>query len=174
MENIKAGKDGANPKNLVANFCTKEIWDKYKDTKSTGKAGWTMARAINTGVMYPSSFVGCHAGDRESYDDFKDFFYPVIEAYHKGFSMTEGSSLQGTASERMDPAKITEKLSETAKSKIISTRIRIARNLAAFPLNPGGTKESRIAITELMQKVYDHIVDKSLKGSFFLHTKMSD
>ena len=60
--------------------------------------------------MNGSSFVGCHAGDKESYDDFKDFFYPVIEAYHKGFSMTEGSSLAGTAAERMDPAKITVKL----------------------------------------------------------------
>ena len=67
----------------------------------TGKAQWTMARAINSGLLYPSSFVGCHAGDRESYDDFKDFFYPVIEAYHKGFSMTEGSKLEGTIEYRV-------------------------------------------------------------------------
>lgn len=64
----------------------------------------------------------------------------------------------------MDPSKITEKLSDAAKSKIISTRIRIARNLAAFPLNPGGSKESRIAITDLMQKVYDSLEDDKLKG----------
>ena len=98
----------------------------------------------------------------------QDFFYPVIEAYHKvrrspqskhadgllrlachslrphsqhlatqGFSMSEGSSLTGTASERMDPAKIAVDLSEAAQSKIISTRIRVARNLSMFPLNPG-------------------------------------
>jgi len=75
---------------LAAKFCTKAVWHKYKEKKSTGMAGWTLARAINTGVSYPSSFVGCHAGDRESYDDFKDFFYPVIEAYHKGFSIALG------------------------------------------------------------------------------------
>ena len=27
--------------------------------------------------------MGCHAGDAESYDEFRDFFYPVVQAYHK-------------------------------------------------------------------------------------------
>lgn len=51
---------------LCAQFCTPKIWDEYKDAVSAGPA-WTIARAINTGVCLPSSFVGCHAGDRESY-----------------------------------------------------------------------------------------------------------
>ncbi|EDO49835.1 predicted protein, partial [Nematostella vectensis] len=72
---------------LGLKFCTPEVWEKYKDTKSSGPAKWTLARAINTGVCYPTSFMGCHAGDKESYDDFKDFYYPVIQAYHKGFDI---------------------------------------------------------------------------------------
>jgi len=159
---------------LAAKFCTPEVWEKYKDVKSSGPAKWTLARAINTGIMYPSSFVGCHAGDKESYDDFKDFFYPVIEAYHKGFSMEKGTDLKGTASERMDPTKITEKLSDIAKAKIISTRIRVARNLAMFPLNPGGSRESREEIAGLMAKVYAGLAGTELAGDFFLHTEMSD
>ena len=160
---------------LAAKFCTPEIWEKYKDKKSTGKAEWTMARAINSGISFPGSFVGCHAGDRESYDDFSEFFYPVIEAYHKGFSMEKGSDLKGTPSERMDPAKIPFDLTESAQTKIISTRIRVARNLSMFPLNPGGSRESREEIAALMGKVYDGIAeDSALKGEFFLHTTMSD
>merc|ERR1719183_593272 len=89
--------------------------------------------------------------------------------------MKEGSDLKGTASERMDPSKINVSLSASAKDKILSTRIRIARNLAMFPLNPGGTRETREEIAALMQKVYDGIPDDSdLKGEFFLHTTMSD
>ncbi|MEM7596329.1 MAG: phosphagen kinase [Pseudomonadota bacterium] len=160
---------------LAAQVCTPELWDKLKDRKSTGPAGWTMARAINTGVMHPDSFVGCHAGDRESYDDFSEFFYPVIEKYHKGFSMEKGSDLQGTPSERMDPGRISVDLSESARSKIISTRIRVARNLSMFPLNPGGSKESREEIADLMEKVYATIPgDSDLKGTFYRHTAMSD
>lgn len=160
---------------LAAKFCTPEIWAKYKDTTSTGKAKWTMARAINSGVTYPSSFVGCHAGDRESYDDFKEFFYPVIEAYHKGFSMEKGSDLVGTAADRMDPEQITTELTQTAQDKIISTRIRCARNLSMFPLNPGGDRASREAISTLMAKVYEGMdAESELKGEFFLHATMSD
>eukprot|EP00614_Pseudopedinella_elastica_P009180 CAMPEP_0172589612 /NCGR_PEP_ID=MMETSP1068-20121228/8274_1 /TAXON_ID=35684 /ORGANISM="Pseudopedinella elastica, Strain CCMP716" /LENGTH=232 /DNA_ID=CAMNT_0013385237 /DNA_START=63 /DNA_END=758 /DNA_ORIENTATION=+ len=83
-EKLNAAR-AADHTSLAAKFCTQEIWDQYKDTVSSGPAKWTLARAINSGTLYPSSFVGCHAGDRESYDDFRDFFYPVIEAYHKGF-----------------------------------------------------------------------------------------
>jgi len=160
---------------LAAKFCTPEIWEKYKNKTSTGPAKWTMARAINSGISFPESFVGCHAGDRESYDDFSEFFYPLIEAYHKGFSMKVGSQLKGTAAERMDPNKIATDLSASAQKKIVSTRIRCARNLAMFPLNPGGTRQSREDIATLMGKVYDRIDPKSeLKGEFFLHAKMSD
>ncbi|MFK5927831.1 MAG: phosphagen kinase, partial [Desulfuromusa sp.] len=160
---------------LCAQVCTPEVWAKYKDVASSGPAKWTLARAINTGVMYPDSFVGCHAGDRESYDDFRDFFYPVIEKYHTGFSMEKGSPPKGTPSERMDPARITVDLSDSAKQKIASTRIRIARNLSMFPLNPGGSRESREEVADLMAKVYARIpIDSDLAGVFFLHANISD
>ncbi|MEL6172229.1 MAG: hypothetical protein AAFR02_09485, partial [Pseudomonadota bacterium] len=164
-EKLSAARN-AEHTSLAAQVCTPELWDKLKDKQSTGPAKWTMARTINTGVMYPESFVGCHAGDRESYDDFSEFFYPVIEKYHKGFSMAEGSNLEGTPSERMDPDRISVDLTESAQSKIISTRIRVARNLTMFPLNPGGSKESREEIADLMEKVYATIPnDSDLKGS---------
>lgn len=117
---------------------TEELWNKYKDTKSSGNAKWTIARAINTAMINPTSFVGLHAGDVESYDDFKDLFYPVIERYHN----MKVSDMKNFSD--MDPLKIKVDLSHSAKSKVISTRIRVGRNLAMFPLNPGGTKESRL------------------------------
>ena len=53
------------------------------------------------------------------------------QAYHKGFDP-----------EHMNPDKITVDLSSSAKAKVVSTRIRCARNLAMFPMNPGGSLES--------------------------------
>lgn len=173
-EKMTAARSGDRP-SLCAQVCTQDVWDKYKNKVSSGPAKWTIARAINTGVMYPDSFVGCHAGDMESYDDFADFFYPVIEKYHSGFSMKEGSDLKGSPSERMDPEKISVDLSDSAKNKIASTRIRLARNLAAFPLNPGGSRESREEVVALMEKVYATIpAGSDLAGELFLHTTMSD
>lgn len=170
-----AAARAAEQASLCTQVCTPEVWNKYKDKTSSGPAKWTLARAINTGVMYPDSFVGCHAGDKESYDDFKDFFYPIIEKYHTGFSMEQGSSLKGTPSERMDPDKITVDLCDSAKDKIVSTRIRLARNLSMFPLNPGGSRETREEIADLMAKVYARISsDSDLAGEFFLHVNMSN
>jgi len=173
-EKLAAARAAAHT-SLCAQACTPEVWDKYKDVASSGPAKWTLARAINTGVIYPESFVGCHAGDRESYDEFRDFFYPVIEKYHTGFSMEQGGAPEGSPAERMDPAKIGVDLSDSAKDKIVSTRIRVARNLSMFPLNPGGSRQSREEIAALMAKVYARIPASSdLAGEFFLHTTMSD
>jgi len=155
---------------LSSKFCTQEIWDQYKDKNSTGPAKWSIARAINSGTMYPSSFVGCHAGDKESYDEFKDFFYPVIQAYHKGFDINTTKHVTD-----MDPSKIGNKLSPEAHTKIISTRIRVARNLSMFPLNPGAGPETRGQICDMMQKVYAAMDPANdLSGDMFRHTTMSD
>jgi hypothetical protein len=51
----------------------------------------------------------------------------------------------------MDSSKIEVSLDEKTKQKIVSTRIRCARNLAFFPLNTGGTKETRLEIANLME-----------------------
>ena len=71
----------------MAKNISEELFNRLKDIKSP--TGWTIARAINTGVQHPSSFVGCHAGDLESYHIFREFFYPVIEQYHVGIKVEE-------------------------------------------------------------------------------------
>ena len=93
-EELEAAR-AADHTSLSSQFCTPEIWEQYKDKISSGPAKWTLARAINSGTCYPSSFVGCHAGDKDSYDDFKDFFYPVIQAYHKGFDIETTKHVTG-------------------------------------------------------------------------------
>ena len=151
---------------LMAKTVSKEMFEKLKDVKS--KNGWTFARAINTGVCYPTSFMGCHAGDKESYEVFADLFKPVIEAYHAGYK------LDGTMKHVTDMSndKITEDLSAAAKSKVISTRIRCARNLSFFPLNPGGSKETRLEIADLMEKVFATL-EGDLAGTFYRHSNMT-
>jgi len=59
----------------------------------------------------------------------------VIEGYHVGFKMATSKHITD-----LDVNHITVELSSSAQSKIISTRIRVARNLDYFPLNPGGSE----------------------------------
>ena len=166
-KDLEAVQAGDGHKCLMAQVLTKELWEKLKNHK-TASAGWTLARAINTGTSYSSSFVGCHAGDLESYTDFKELFYPVIEMYHKGYK-TDGSMKHVTD---MDVSKITTNLQGNSQAKIISTRIRTARNLKMFPLNPGGTKETRLEIADMMEKVFATL-EGDLAGTFYRHTSMT-
>ena len=53
---------------LAAKTVTPEMFEALKD--KTTSNGWTLARAINTGALNLKSFVGCHAGDLESYEVF--------------------------------------------------------------------------------------------------------
>ncbi|XP_022095955.1 arginine kinase-like isoform X2 [Acanthaster planci] len=163
QEDGKKGKDVS----LMGQVMTPELFNKLKDVK-TKTAGWTIARAINTGTCYQSSFVGCHAGDPESYEVFKELFHPVIEKYHVGYKL-DGSMKHITD---MDPNKLTVALKDDAKAKVVSSRIRVARNLNFFPLNPGGTVETRLQIADLMSKVFDSFTD-DLAGTFHRHTDMT-
>jgi arginine kinase len=57
-------------------------------------------------------------------------------------------------------------LSEDDAAMIVSTRIRVGRNLADFPLGPGVTKEQRL---DIMNKVTEAAgnFDDDLKGTFY-------
>ncbi|XP_031575374.1 arginine kinase-like [Actinia tenebrosa] len=152
---------------IAISSISKEDFEANKHIK-TKSGGWTLARAINTGVVNPTSFLGCHAGDLESYQVFGEILFDkVIAKYHGGYDVKTGNHVTD-----MDSSKITEDLSPEAKKKIISTRIRVARNISTFPLNPGGTKETRLAIADLMEKVFAGL-EGDLAGTFYRHTTMT-
>ncbi|KRX06940.1 ATP:guanido phosphotransferase, N-terminal [Pseudocohnilembus persalinus] len=141
------------------------LFNEYKNVKSSN--GWTIARAINTGILYPESFVGCHAGDQESYHIFSKFFYPIIESYHTGFKVGQS---QHKTNLNIEDLKIN--FSENASNRIISSRIRCARQITGFPLNPSGSLQSRKEILELMQKVVSQLPEE-FQGQLIQHDKMT-
>ncbi len=57
-------------------------------------------------------------------------------------------------------------LAEDEAAMIVSTRIRVGRNLADYPLGPGVTKAQRL---EIMNKVVEaaKTFDDDLKGTFY-------
>lgn len=91
----------------------------------------------------------------------------MIEQYHVGFKV--GKSKQEVD---LDPSHLGAQLTDIAKSKIISTRIRAARNLEGHPLNPGGTKESRLKIQQILASAFETLPE-DLKGEFYLHATMT-
>jgi len=153
-----------NNKSMMAKYLTPEIWEELKDHK-TASGQWTLAQAINTGCVNEDSLVGMHAGDIESYTDFAKMFDPVIEDYHGGYTPDRKHVTD------LDPSKLVGDIDD--KSMIKTTRIRVARNLYGFPLNPSSTKEQRLAIEKLMIKVFETL-EGDLAGTYYSLATLSD
>ena len=81
-----------------------------------------------------------YAGSQDSYTVFGDLLNPIIEEYHGHKVGTPHESNMN-----YDELKTQSFILEDEKF-IKSTRIRVGRNLADYPLGPGLTREQRIEL----------------------------
>lgn len=111
---------------------------------------------IQSGLVNPDSNVGLYAADQQAYDVFKDLFDPVIEEYHGDFKHDD-------VHPQLDWGKPEELGDLDPEGKyVISTRIRCARSIDGFPLNPTMTATH---YEELEKKVYKDLkADCNMNG----------
>merc|ERR1719263_1499443 len=148
----------AESKSSLKRNLTEEIWNEYKDTSDA--CGVTFKTMVFSGIKNQDSGIGLYAGSHESYTRFNKLFDKVIQEYHghapsdKHESCMDATTLQNT------------EFSEEDAAMINSTRIRVGRNLAGFPLGPGVSKEQRL---EIMTKVTEacNTFEGDLKGTFY-------
>ena len=153
-------------KNMLLNkHLTKEVWDEYKDQKDD--AGVSFKTCIFSGCQNVDSGVGVYAGSHSSYKKFNKLFDGVIQSYH-GHGTDAKHKSEMTVDGLQCPA-----FPEDEAKMIKSTRIRVGRNLADFPLGPGITNEQRI---EIMNKVVEACskFEGDLAGTFYPLDKMSE
>lgn len=90
------------------------------------------------------SGIGVYAGSHDSYVKFNKLFDPIILNYHQhppGAAYTSDMSSKGLKNAIF---------SDKEADYILSTRIRVGRNLEWYPLNPGVSKEQRLEIMDIM------------------------
>ncbi len=121
-------------KSLLCKYLTPEVFEALKNKQTSN--GFTLEEAINSGVKNIDSGIGVYAGDKESYDVFDKLFDPIIEEYH-GFSKTDSHksnlNLDDLNAPNPDPD----------NEFILSTRIRVGRNMDNMPLGTAISKEQR-------------------------------
>ena len=139
---------------------TPELYEKLKDVKSS--KGYTLSNAVQTGCLLPHLGVGACAGDEESWDLFKDLYYPIIKEWHGYDAYTQKHPTD------LDPSKLV--FSEEQKAKfnqyVASTRIRAARNIAGFSLPCGATAEERAGVETVLKQAFAGL-DGALKGTYY-------
>lgn len=163
IESIKSSLErligDATCKSLLKVHLTIELFEKLKDVKTT--SGKTLLDCINAGLKHPNSSVGIYAADHDAYDVFAEIFNPIIADYHKfpaDQSHPSGDGWSGDDSVFVDL--------DPDHHYIKSTRIRCARSMADFPLNPGMCEQN---YCDLMTQVTDVLATLSgdLAGKFY-------
>ena len=126
---------------LLDKHLTPEIFEKLGDRR-TG-SGYTLYDAVRSGRENPDSSVGIYAGDAESYQVFSEVFSPMINEYHRFSNHSRHmSDLSPILLEDPDPD----------SRYIVSTRIRVARNLEGFAFTPFISLADRRKVEQLFIK----------------------
>ncbi len=151
-------------KSQLCKHLTKEVFEALKDKKTAN--GFTLQQAINSGVVNLDSGIGVYAGDAESYELFSSLFDPIIKEYH-GFGKDDKHQ------SNLNPDDLNAPNPDIDDKYIISTRIRVGRNVANLPLGPAISKEQRNAIESQVSTALNNLTG-NLSGTYYPLQGMSE
>ena len=154
----------ADCKSLLSQNLTPEMYEKLKDKKTAN--GFTLDDAIRSGVENLDSGIGVYAGDMESYETFGELFEGIISQYH-------GFGKEDKHKSNMNPNDLSAPNPDPEGKYIISTRIRVGRNVADMPLGPAISKAQREQIESDVSTALSQL-DGELAGSYYPLDGMSD
>ena len=129
---------------LARKHLTESIFNALKDKKTPN--GFSLPMALASGIRNHDSGIGIYAGDAESYGVFSALFSPIIEEYH---DVTPGT-IHGT-----DRSVVHLPDPDPYHQYILSTRIRVARNLAGYPFTPFIREKQRQKVTQEIIKALE-------------------
>lgn len=116
---------------------------------------------ISSGLEHHNSGVGVYAADPDSYDVYNSLFDPIIRDYH-GQWENESEVLQKETDwgnldeiENLDPE----------RKYILSTRIRVARNIEGYPLFAKLREKQYLEIEEKVKQAAENFTDEHV-GSY--------
>ncbi len=126
-------------KSLVSRYLTDDIFEALQNESTT--TGFTLEKAIKSGVINPDSAIGIYAGDAQSYQLFAPIFEPIILDYH-GITKETNHISHIAHVDLPDP--------DPEKMYIISSRVRIARSLRGFGFTNHIDLKSRKALEKMI------------------------
>jgi len=154
----------AGTKSLVSKYCTSDVFEANKGKKDG--AGVPFEQMILSGCQNVDSGIGVYAGSHDSYTTFSNLFDPIIEEYH-------GHKKDAKHESNMNYEELKcPDFADDEKEMILSTRIRVGRNLAQFPLGPGISKEQRDETEKIVSGVLSGM-EGELEGKYYPLAGMS-
>jgi len=128
--------------------------------------GFSLEDVIRSGIENLDSGVGVYVPDEESYDAFEALLHPIVEEYHDFSSELEHRRDFEITSRRVGNP-------DPKNEYVLSTRIRVGRNLAGVPFAPGISKEERDAVEQRIVTALNDL-DGDLAGSYYTLSDMEE
>ncbi|KZC04591.1 PREDICTED: arginine kinase-like [Dufourea novaeangliae] len=158
LENAYTEYEKIDSASLLKKHLSRAIFDKLK-IRATNN-GSTLMDVIQSGLKNPDSHVGLYAADQQSYDIFAELFDPVIEEYHGNFTPQDvHPELDWGSSEELGDL-------DPDGKYVISTRIRCARSIDGYTLNPTMTMNDYQELENKVQMALKSL-EGELKGTFY-------
>lgn len=156
------------PKECASALCrhlTPELYAQLASLKT--RYGYTLDDLIRSGVEHPDSSIGVYAGDEESYEIFAPLLDPIIREYHRF-----DPALRKHRSD-LEPEHIDAPDPDPHGRYILSTRIRVARNLRCFPLGPNLSRRERLMAECMISGALKNL-EGDLAGAYYPLEGMSE
>jgi len=150
-------------KSKLCKHLTLEIFESLKDKET--RNGFKLKDVINSGLVNIDSDIGVYAGDEESYTTFAKLFNPIIEDYH-------GYDINDKQKSNLNPNELKADNPDPENRYIVSTRIRVGRNIVNFPLGPAITREQRNKIEKDVSIALNGL-EGELSGTYYPLSGMS-
>ncbi len=151
-------------KSLMSKYLTKDVFENLKDKKT--KNGFTLEKLVNSGLENPASSIGTYAGDEESYEVFAQLLDKIIKDYH-GFSKEDNHKSD------FDMKKLDISNLDPKNKYIISTRVRVGRNLKNMPLGTIISQKQRLEVEKIVSHALS-LLKGDLKGKYYPLEGMSE
>lgn len=130
---------------LIKRHLTPDLFKVLKDVRTN--TGFSLISAIQSGLKNADSSIGIYAGDEDFYHRFKSLLEPIIKDYHK-------HQEHGVAP-LFEPVKLPD--IDPEARHIISTRIRLARNINGFCFPCHLSLEDRKAVEKKIIQALDQL-----------------
>ena len=151
----------------MAKCLTKDMYKRLREKVTPN--GFTIDLAIQTGVVNPKHpfvyTVGCVAGDEESYDVFSEFFDPVIEKRHNGYTKDRKHKTD------LNPANL--KGGQLDEKYVLSCRVRTGRSIRGLCLPPHCNRAERRAVEKITVDALDKLTGE-FNGRYYPLSKMTE
>lgn len=149
----------ANPGNLMARHFNAEYFMSLGDQEQ-----YRLLEIIASGLKNPDSSMGAYAMNPRDYDQFSVQFDPMIRDFHN-----IAQDVEIAQKHDWDTTKNICNLSAIdAQLKDVSMRVRVARNLAVYPLSGAMSKDERVEFETLAANAFAKLVSNPEFGGKFL------